>query len=450
MRSSSYDAFFKAVVACTEGAVPLSLQHKSNVEQTENEIPIILWWYQEPYPHDDSQEKHELHCSAGKCFSTNKRILRDDPKVSAFVFYGTSFLANDLPLPRNPGHMWALIHEESPKNNWIFSHKDGIEIFNYTATFGRESDYPLTTQFIVDANDWVTSKYFVSTEEKNRLRVNSKLAPVVYLQRDCNPPSDRDRYVKELMRFIDIDSYGPCLNNRKMPSDIDGFHKLDDEEYYQFLSRYKFHLAFENAICKDYMTEKLFRPLEVGAVPVYMGSSHASEFMPNDHSAIFVSDFESPKHLAMYLLELDKDDSMYNEYLRHREKGIENERLRKYLNTRKWRIHSPADKVNFIHRMFAGLECDLCNIIVKRKKVQTEYKDGKSKRQAPIFSGKQSQMGCPEPIESIKSHRVVNKSVCYWEGFHEAKALKAMLLANESDSGNYVKKYLKRRTDKYP
>ena len=41
-------------------------------------------------------------------------------------------------------------------------------IFNYTATFGRESDYPLTTQFIVDANDWVTSKYFVSTEEKNR------------------------------------------------------------------------------------------------------------------------------------------------------------------------------------------------------------------------------------------------------------------------------------------
>lgn len=32
-----------------------------------------------------------------------------------------------------------------------------------------------------------------------------------------------------------------------------------------FLSRYKFHLALENAICNDYMTEKLWRPMHLGA-----------------------------------------------------------------------------------------------------------------------------------------------------------------------------------------
>lgn len=29
----------------------------------------------------------------------------------------------DLPLPRKPNHVWVLSHEESPKNNIIFSFK---------------------------------------------------------------------------------------------------------------------------------------------------------------------------------------------------------------------------------------------------------------------------------------------------------------------------------------
>ena len=29
----------------------------------------------------------------------------------------------DLPLPRKPNHVWALSHEESPKNNILFTFK---------------------------------------------------------------------------------------------------------------------------------------------------------------------------------------------------------------------------------------------------------------------------------------------------------------------------------------
>lgn len=35
---------------------------------------------------------------------------------------------------------------------------------------------------------------------------------------------------------------------------------------------YKFSIAFENALCEDYITEKLWRPLIVGSVPIYIGS----------------------------------------------------------------------------------------------------------------------------------------------------------------------------------
>jgi hypothetical protein len=37
--------------------------------------------------------------------------------------------------------------------------------------------------------------------------------------------------------------------------------------------QYKFVLAMENAVSDEYMTEKLWRNIHVGAVPIYYGSS---------------------------------------------------------------------------------------------------------------------------------------------------------------------------------
>lgn len=53
-----------------------------------------------------------------------------------------------------------------------------------------------------------------------------------------------------------------------------GLNSLDlyHEEFLHFISQYKFIIAIENAVCDDYITEKLWRPLIVGAVPIYFGS----------------------------------------------------------------------------------------------------------------------------------------------------------------------------------
>ena len=269
----------------------------------------------------------------------------------------------------------------------------------------------------------------------------------MYLQRDCDPPSDRDSYIRELMKYIKVDSYGPCLNNKPMPSHIEGFHKLQDEEYYEFLSKYKFHLSFENAICKDYMTEKLFRPLEIGVVPVYRGSLNAKDYMPNDHSAIFAEDFANPKQLADYLHKLDSDDIKYNEYLKHHASGIENDWLIRTIASRKWKIRDKEDRVNFMSYMFSGFACELCNFVIKRNQQLTKHRKNPNIKPPAISIGSPSHMGCPEPMSSTEL--TVNKSMCYWEGLREAIALKAMLLSNETDSTKFVSRYLKQRTDKY-
>ena len=75
------------------------------------------------------------------------------------MFYGTDYNAADLPLPRQPHHEWGLLHEESPKNNYLLSHNETMILFNHTSTFRRHSDYPLTTQYLQDIKNLTSTKY---------------------------------------------------------------------------------------------------------------------------------------------------------------------------------------------------------------------------------------------------------------------------------------------------
>lgn len=58
-------------------------------------------------------------------------------------------------------------------------------------------------------------RYVVPLEMKNKLL--DHLSPVLYVQSDCDTPLDRDRFVGNLMKFVPIDSYGACLQNKQLP-----------------------------------------------------------------------------------------------------------------------------------------------------------------------------------------------------------------------------------------
>lgn len=45
-----------------------------------------------------------------------------------------------------------------------------------------------------------------------------------------------------------------------------------DKEFFQLAAKYKFALTMENSVCNDYITEKVWRPLILGSVPVIFGS----------------------------------------------------------------------------------------------------------------------------------------------------------------------------------
>ncbi|KAK7501022.1 hypothetical protein BaRGS_00007902 [Batillaria attramentaria] len=316
-------------------------------------------------------------------------IVYGSPSVTVFMFYASDLQATDLPLPREPHHEWAVLHEESPKNNILFSFEDMLVLFNHTSTFRRESDYPITTQHLISEQWLLSKKYYKSVQAKNQLQREKGLAPIVYVHSDCDPPSDRDHYVKLLMEYIPVDSYGLCLNNKKMPQHLQQpVESMDHSDFYELLSQYKFALAMENAVCEDYITEKLWRPLMLGVVPIAYGSPSVTDLLPSNSSAVVITDFQDVKHLAQHIHKLNTDDAAYERYLTWKKEGSINPLLQQHLRHRDWTPDGddPATK-DFI----SGFECFVCQRIHENLRRQ-------KKGLLPLHHvANLSHYGCPVP-----------------------------------------------------
>lgn len=56
-------------------------------------------------------------------------------------------------------------------------------------------------------------KYYIPIDIKNKYL--DDIAPLLYIQSDCDTPLSRDYFVRELGKYIKIDSYGKCLKNKE-------------------------------------------------------------------------------------------------------------------------------------------------------------------------------------------------------------------------------------------
>ena len=108
---------------------------------------------------------------------------------------------------------------------------------------------------------------------------------VAWAVSNCETQSGREEYVEELRRHLSVDVYGRC-----------GELSCSTTDCRETLGRYKFYLAFENSLCTDYVTEKLFGSIARGLamVPVVMGGADYARVLPPG-SYIDSRDFDSPK-----------------------------------------------------------------------------------------------------------------------------------------------------------
>jgi len=138
--------------------------------------------------------------------------------------------------------------------------------------------------------------------------------------------SKRNNMIRELQKYLGVDSYGGCENNKNERKVMQGSR---DENKLNLMRTYKFSLAFENSETTDYVTEKFWGSLVAGAVPVVIGAPNTKFWAPDtgpypyqSKAMIHAADFNfDAEKLAEYLLYLDSNDTAYLEYLQWKSEG---------------------------------------------------------------------------------------------------------------------------------
>jgi len=216
------------------------------------------------------------------------------------------------------GQKWVIFSMEPEGYYHNLINKEYMDQFDLKMTYFQDSDIPALFM------SGKPGAYFGAPINKTPDHL------CVFIASNCGSLNGREEYVTELQKYMRVDSYGSCLHNKDWPSGDKG-----TKSKMELLQTYKFYLVFENSNSRDYVSEKYFHALAAGTVPVYLGAPNIDDFKPAPRSVIKTSEFQSPKDLAEYLLMLDKNDKLYNEYLSWKFNGMVSSRFQKMMNEQK-------------------------------------------------------------------------------------------------------------------
>jgi alpha-1,3-fucosyltransferase len=276
-------------------------------------------------------------CRVTNCVTTDDRSFLNES--DALLFHPINYdPVNDVPPHRNPRQRYVFMFYEAEASNRIYpvfqnsTTQEGF--FNWTMTYRRDSDVyspepygilrrkntssmnmntlpvkltpgtlpPDPAMFLESIMNSSTSK------TKQDSLVSNKTKKIAWFVSKCWTQSRRENFFRQLFDFYpSIDVYGECGSKGL---DCLPWKSLKCDK---IIADYKFYIAAENSFCPDYVTEKFYRALQVGAVPIVYGGADYSAYSP-PYSFIHAGDFQSPKALADYLILLDENPNLYARY----------------------------------------------------------------------------------------------------------------------------------------
>ena len=274
-------------------------------------------------------------CPVNTCTATDDKSTLADADV--LMFHGP--LIRELPKTRRPKQLYVFVQKEP----WLDKSAKTLhaynDMMNLTMTYRTDSDilFPYGTTF---TNHSLSGR-------KLGIDPQARSRSIVWPVSHCETDSKRELYVKELQKYIDIDVYGECGN-------LVCSKQQNPECWQMFARNYRFVLSFENDVCKDYITEKAYRPLQHDIIPIVYGGADYKKLTPH-HSVIDIKDYPNPKDLAKYLKYLSKNKEAYNDYL-------------------KWKING-LQVETYKEKLMVDAFCDLCALLHKKDYKFKRYKD---------------------------------------------------------------------------
>lgn len=175
-------------------------------------------------------------------------------------------------------------------------------------------DYAMGFDYISFADRYIRFPLFLMYDSYSRLYdrtfpddeqlLNRKFCSFVVSNHRRSSPI-REEFYKRLSKYKKVDSGGRMYNNVGGPVP----DKLN------FISDYKFNIAFENSVLDGYTTEKIVEPFAVNTLPIYWGNPSVEKDFNKD-SFVNVSSFRNLDDAVDFVIGLDRNDSEYLKILK--------------------------------------------------------------------------------------------------------------------------------------
>lgn len=207
---------------------------------------------------------------------------------------------------------WILYTQENPVYTPVLRNAKFMSKFKMLSSYRLDSDFP--------------DPSYTMPELTAPIPFKKKTGFIFAVFSHCEDV--RTEYLKQLMQFVQVDSYGKCLRNKK--DLVERYGSVKGKNFKQLKTelarKYKFTLVFFNQDCDYFVDDQLSHALDAGSVPVVMGTDKLDEFLPGNlqDSVIKVRDFKNAKLLAEHLKNVNNNETEYNKYLGWKWKGIGN------------------------------------------------------------------------------------------------------------------------------
>ena len=231
---------------------------------------------------------------------------------------------------RSTKDIWILWIDEA---NRQLEHLNEYQ-FNWTISFRQDSEISIGTYGLLIPDDSKSNFHSINKSDlilpsnilrlltnpnilitdsllENQIFTNYRYRSkhALWFVSNCDP-QDRLRYYHQLKTSFPIHAFGSCINKPSASC-----KKNDQCERHQ--SRLAlFYLAFESQTCQDYITEKFWRALYYGMIPIVFGPNKQSylDLGVPESAFIHTDDFQSAKDLAKYLHKITHDYLLYRTF----------------------------------------------------------------------------------------------------------------------------------------
>ncbi|KAL3862642.1 hypothetical protein ACJMK2_008596 [Sinanodonta woodiana] len=287
----------------------LTVFHPRNVTGPNYGKKILFWTPMFEVSSKELAAKHRrclLQCDVN-CTVTSDR--REVMSVDAVMFHlrdlwvGGIGTKRFVPIPgyRRPSQVWVLYNMESLA--YLQGDLNALNgYFNWTVWYRKDSTISIPYGQVSELSETEITAMSKHLETRNFFREKSKA--VTGMISHCKDYARRYKVIHELKTYINIEMFGDCYGKPCKGN----FTECED-----MLRKYKFYLALENSICKDYVTEKYWGALARNQVPI-VNWKNISDNIVIPNSYINIHDFKDMKALASYLTMVGNNETLYNSY----------------------------------------------------------------------------------------------------------------------------------------